>query len=343
MLYNLSEAKLTARKKNNLLICEGYTDVISLFQSGIKSVVAPLGTAITEEQLNLAWKFSSKPTIMFDGDKAGLAAAYKTSLMSLPIIRSNKFLQFIVLPKKLDPDSFINNHSKEMLIEILKKPISFIDFVFQQSIILFPIKNADDKIVFDKYLDDIIDKITDKKIKYFYKNEIKKLFFERIKYQNQSKKNLVTKKNTNSVLDFQLYSFIAAFINHKFIRRQIKQLLLDTKFIDDHFKKIIEEISKPDFIEKDFEDIFEGLKNNDIKKILKDSLKSNIYKLFPYSSPEFNHEEALKEIKESCLNLNTRLLNLKKINKSLSNFNENSNQLNWDELQKINKDLIEDD
>ena len=107
LLYNLSEAKLTARKKNNLLICEGYTDVISLFQSGIKSVVAPLGTAITEEQLNLAWKFSSKPTIMFDGDKAGLAAAYKTSLMSLPIIRSNKFLQFIVLPKKLDPDSYI--------------------------------------------------------------------------------------------------------------------------------------------------------------------------------------------------------------------------------------------
>ena len=343
LLYNLSEAKLTARKKNNLLICEGYMDVISLFQNGIKSVVAPLGTAITEEQLNLAWKFSTKPTIMFDGDKAGLAAAYKTSLMSLPIITSNKFLQFIVLPKNLDPDSFINNHSKEMLINILKKPIAFIDFIFKQSIIAFPINNADDKIVFDKYLDDLIDKIKDKKIKYFYRSEIKKLFFEKIKNQNQLNKNLITKKNTNSVLDFQLYSFVAAFINHKLIRKKIKQLLLDTKFIDNEFKKIIEEISKPEFIEKDFEDIFEGLKNNDIKKILKDSLKSNIYRLFPYSSSKFNDEEALKEIKESCVNLNTRLLNLKKINKSLSNFNENSNQLNWDELQKINKDLIKDD
>ena len=91
-MYNLSDAKYVARKKNNLLICEGYMDVISLYQNGIQSVVAPLGTALTEEQLNLAWKYASKPTIMFDGDKAGLRASFKSALMSLSLISSNRML-----------------------------------------------------------------------------------------------------------------------------------------------------------------------------------------------------------------------------------------------------------
>ena len=61
-------------------------DVISLFQNNIKSVVAPLGTAFTEEQLKLSWRFTNKPTIMFDGDDAGKRAAYKAALMSLPFL-----------------------------------------------------------------------------------------------------------------------------------------------------------------------------------------------------------------------------------------------------------------
>ncbi|MDC6448069.1 DNA primase, partial [Alphaproteobacteria bacterium] len=71
MLYNLNLAKDVARQKKNLLICEGYMDVISLYQNNIKSVVAPLGTSFTEEQLKLSWRFTDKPTIMFDGDEAG--------------------------------------------------------------------------------------------------------------------------------------------------------------------------------------------------------------------------------------------------------------------------------
>ena len=68
MLYNLNLAKDSARQKKNLLICEGYIDVISLFQNNIKSVLAPLGTAFTQEQLKLSCRYTDKPTIMFDGD-----------------------------------------------------------------------------------------------------------------------------------------------------------------------------------------------------------------------------------------------------------------------------------
>ena len=97
-------------------------DVISLYQNNIKSVVAPLGTALTEEQLTLAWKYSSKPTIMFDGDKAGLRASFKAALLSLPLISSNKFLQFATLSEDHDPDSFLSNFSTKKLIDILKNP-----------------------------------------------------------------------------------------------------------------------------------------------------------------------------------------------------------------------------
>jgi len=130
ILFNLSNAKTAARKKNNLLLCEGYMDVISLFEKGIESVVSPLGTALTNQQLNLAWKYCSKPTIMFDGDNAGLRAAYKSALMSLEYISANKFLQFITLPNNQDPDSFVNTKSLDIFIQILKKPISLVILFF---------------------------------------------------------------------------------------------------------------------------------------------------------------------------------------------------------------------
>ena len=68
----------------------------------------------------------------------------------------------------------------------------------------------------------------------------------------------------------------------------------------------------------------------------------SVYQLFPYSSPKYDPEKALVEIKESCNNLNTRLSNLKKINKSLNTFEENSSSLNWEELQSISAELEDD-
>ena len=142
-------------------------DVIALHEAGIHSAVAPLGTSLTEEQLILSWRFVDKPTIMFDGDSAGIKATYKAALLSLPLLNPKKFIQIILLPNELDPDSFLKKFSLNELVKILKKPISLIDFIFNESSKTLNIKNTDDKIIFDKYLDDITDIIKDKKIKYF--------------------------------------------------------------------------------------------------------------------------------------------------------------------------------
>ena len=343
ILYNLSEAKKTARKKNNLLICEGYMDVISLHQNGIQSVVAPLGTALTEEQLVLSWNFSSKPTIMFDGDKAGLRASFKTSLMSLPLLNSKRFLQFIILDEDYDPDSYINKFSIDNFVNILRKPIPLVNFIFEQSSKTLKLKSADEKIIFDKYLDEIITSIKDDKIKYFYKNELKSLFFEKIRNLKNIKS---TEKRKLKSIQFslekkQILSFIAGCLNHVSVRKKIILLLLSSDLLDDKSVSFLNHISSSSLINEEVNKIINSLDDKNFINIIKKSQEISVYQLFPYSSPSYNDEDCYKEIAESCQNLNTRLLNLKKINKSLDNFVNETNDLNWNELQKINIELSE--
>ena len=341
ILYNLSKAKFSARKKNNLLICEGYMDVISLYQNGIKSVVAPLGTSLTEEQLNLAWNYSSKPTIMFDGDTAGLRASFKSALMSLPLVTSKKFLQFITLSNGYDPDSFINHFSFDNLVKLLKKPLPLVNFIFEESIKAFSLDSADKKIVFDKYLEELIENIKDKKIKFFYQQEFKSLFFERIKKNNNLKSNLISKpKKIDQPLNTkQLFSFIAASLNHLAFRREIIEELLKTQLFAKDMRDLLLELSKPSLLKINGEEIKESIKNSHHLQIIDESLNSSIYQLFPYSSPDYESSKSLKEIKKSCENLNTRLLKLEKINKSLDGFVNNTNQLKWDELVNMKHEI----
>ena len=341
LLYNLAEAKHVARKKNNLLICEGYMDVISLYQNGIQSVVAPLGTALTEEQLILAWKYSSKPTIMFDGDKAGLRASFKSALMSLSLISSKRFLQFVMINDGYDPDSYINTFSFNNFLELVKKPLPLVNFIFNESSKVFSLVNTDEKISFDKYLDELIETIKDKKIKYFYKSEFKSLFFNKIKQQSNKTFNKlgVLKKIESSLYNKQILSFIAGCINHKSIRKTLLKEFSRLILFDNDMRELLNELEKPSLITENVDIIVNSIKEDKYVKIIKKCLDSNIYQLFPYSSPNYDEPLSLEEIKKSCQNLNTRLLNLKKINKSLDSFVNDSSQLNWDELKKINIEL----
>ena len=314
-------------------------DVISLNQNGIESVVAPLGTAFTEQQLNLAWRYSSKPTIMFDGDQAGLRAAFKLALLGLPLLQPNKFIQFINLEGGLDPDNYINQYSFKNLLKILKKPIPLVNFIFNESIKAFSLHNADSKVAFDKYLDDLINKINDKKIKFFYKNEFKSLFFSELKNRNNKGNKISKNQIKNSLVDKQILSFIAACVNHKSVRLSIISELLKTNLFNSTFISLLNELKNQDVRDLNFLKLPVKLQKDEYLQILNNCQDSSIYQLFPYSSPEYDDSLSLEEIKKSSQNLNTRLLNLKKINKSLNEFEKNSSQLNWSELQKINREL----
>ncbi len=338
ILYNLNNSKNNIRQKNNMLICEGYMDVISLYENNIKTAVAPLGTALTENQIKLSWKFVNKPTIMFDGDNSGIKASYKTALMSLPLLNPNKYVQFIKLPKDYDPDSYINKYSIKNFIKILKKPISLVEFIFEESSSSIDLKNADNKITFDKYLDDLINTIKDDKIKYFYKNEFKTLFFNHLKNKD-TKKKINQLPEASSIKNKQISSFIATFLNHKKVRREIFNLLNKSELIGYDQQLLLDYFNKNDFFDKDVKDINLDQIPKIVQDIIKNCMKNDIFQLFPYSHEDYSSDLALSEVEESLKNLNTRLSNLKKINKSLIKMEDNSSSISWEELKKISFEL----
>ena len=339
MLYNLNLAKNVARQKKNLLICEGYMDVISLYQNNIKSVVAPLGTSFTEEQLKLSWRFTDKPTIMFDGDEAGKRASYKAAIMSLPYLLPNKSLQFISLPNNTDPDTYLINHKINNLINLLKNPINLVSYIFNVSSGGVSLNNADQKISYDKYLDDLIESIKDKKIQYFYKSEFKSMFFNKLRGSSSKTKLQTIPKKITSLKRKQIYSFIVSAINHPKVRSQIIETILTNIDMDENESNIIKHLNTLDKNLIELKDILAQFSPKIRQFIESNILKSSIYELFPYSNPKYDSELSLEEIKESTNNLNTRLSNLKKINKSLNTFQENNTSLNWEELQKISNEL----
>ena len=106
-LYNFATARAAAIKAGTVILAEGYMDVIALVRAGFAHSVAPLGTALTEDQLHLLWRTAPEPILAFDGDAAGLKAAHRAAHLALPHLKPDHSLRFAFLPTGEDPDSFI--------------------------------------------------------------------------------------------------------------------------------------------------------------------------------------------------------------------------------------------
>ncbi|MDF2096342.1 DNA primase [Aquibaculum arenosum] len=120
VLYNLHHARRAAADGAPLLVVEGYMDVIALAQAGFPGCVAPLGTAVTEDQLQELWRMAPEPVICLDGDAAGQRAAQRVTERALPLLRPGCSLQFITLPQGEDPDSLVTNAGPAALQVLLQ-------------------------------------------------------------------------------------------------------------------------------------------------------------------------------------------------------------------------------
>jgi DNA primase len=118
-LYNIAAARQATHEKAELVIVEGYVDVIAMVRAGYPAAVAPLGTALTEDQLTLLWKMSDEPLMCFDGDKAGLRAAYRAADLALPRLKPGKSLRFAFLPEGQDPDDLFKSGGRDAIAEVL--------------------------------------------------------------------------------------------------------------------------------------------------------------------------------------------------------------------------------
>ncbi len=125
-LYNIASARTAAHDGATVIAVEGYVDVIAMVTAGFAATVAPLGTALTEDQLGLLWKMADEPVLCFDGDGAGVRAAYRAVDLALPRLKPGKSLKFALLPQGQDPDDLVRSAGREAAAEVIDaaKPLA---------------------------------------------------------------------------------------------------------------------------------------------------------------------------------------------------------------------------
>ncbi len=119
-LYNIVNARQAAHDGATVIAVEGYVDVIAMVHAGFGATVAPLGTALTEDQLGLLWKLADEPVLCFDGDNAGLRAAFRAVELALPRLSPGKSLRFALLPQGQDPDDLVRSSGREAVAEVIE-------------------------------------------------------------------------------------------------------------------------------------------------------------------------------------------------------------------------------
>ena len=133
-LYNLAPARQASHNGNALVVVEGYVDVIAMVGAGFAASVAPLGTALTENQLSLLWKMADEPILCFDGDKAGQKAAWRAADLALPLLKPGKSLRFALLPEGQDPDDLARTSGRGAIEEVISAARGLADVIWSREI-----------------------------------------------------------------------------------------------------------------------------------------------------------------------------------------------------------------
>tara|TARA_B100000029_G_scaffold243245_1_gene240496 strand:- start:1568 stop:3355 length:1788 start_codon:yes stop_codon:yes gene_type:complete len=175
-LYNINSAKEHRVKKEEAFIVEGYMDVVSLHKFGIENVVANLGTAMTERQIELVWRFFKNPVICLDGDISGKKAAERAAERLFPLMKSDSNIYFLELPENMDPDSYINKYGRESFLELSKNKIEIQNFIWDSYYKDVDRNNPRSLSLFEKKIRAICNDFKDKTLaKYFLDNFNKKI------------------------------------------------------------------------------------------------------------------------------------------------------------------------
>lgn len=174
-LYNHAPAREACAKGQPLIVAEGYMDVIALVTAGFEGAVAPLGTAITEDQLRLMWRLHPEPLVMLDGDTAGIRAALRLVDLALPLLEAGQGLRFVVLPEGMDPDDMIRSRGTAAMQSALDAAEPMVNLLWRRETEGKVLDSPERKAALDKSLRAAITRITDPSIRTHYGEEIKRL------------------------------------------------------------------------------------------------------------------------------------------------------------------------
>ena len=145
ILYGLAQAREPAARAGTMIVCEGYMDVIALHRAGFANAVAPLGTALTEEQIELLWQTVPDPILCLDGDAAGQRAAERAADRALTILRPGRSLRFATLPAAEDPDSLIRTRGADAMRAVFAGAIPLVEMLWRAKFAAQPLATPEQR------------------------------------------------------------------------------------------------------------------------------------------------------------------------------------------------------
>ena len=274
LLFNENNCKKNLNG-NDVIIVEGCMDVIALNKVGIKNCVAPLGTAVTLDQVNRIWRISKSPIFAFDGDISGLKALERLTYLVLPHISSEKTIKACILPQNQDPDDLISKFGKDSIKKLLQKPVPLLKILWDNVTREVEINTPEKRVQLESKLDFIVNKINERSLRFHYSEALKRLKLELFSY-NQKKNTKYLNKNEfnfnykdepnnpkqNSLPSLNTRNSLIAnanepnLIESHFQETAIVLLLINHPSLLDKFLTKLNEIN---FINEDIEIIFKNL------------------------------------------------------------------------------------
>jgi len=171
-LYNIATARAAAHNGAGLVVVEGYVDVIAMVTSGFAATVAPLGTALTENQLALLWKMADEPILCFDGDKAGQKAAWRAADLALPHLKPGKSLRFALLPEGQDPDDLARAGGRAAIEEVISAARPLADVIWSREIEGGSFGTPERRAALEARIGELTNSIRDEVVRRYYRQDL---------------------------------------------------------------------------------------------------------------------------------------------------------------------------
>ena len=356
-LYNINIAIEDRRQLEHIYVVEGYIDVVSLYQNGFKTTVAPLGTAITKFQIESLWKYCKKPTIIFDGDEAGQKAALRAAKLCLSILKPGRSLRFCILPKDNDPDDYLKKNSINDFQKLIENALDLSDYIWMKEYKKFELSTPEEKADFDKNIKEIIKLIEDKTIAAYYnkdfndrlnllkKQKITKTYnFKKFKsYSSASKETQMSERANFEQPESVTREKIIAYISIENLRISSKYIeeLGSLGFNDDNLSKICSKIV--DFVSQSDK----NLENSSLKTYLMNSGFQNtirsIYQpelIKTYKLLINKNQSDLERSFEELINIQKRFLNDDDLNQAASDLEKNMDEKSFENFVKLKKESL---
>jgi DNA primase len=168
VLYNFARARKAMGKDGTVIAVEGYMDVIALAQAGFGNVVAPLGTALTENQMELLWRMTGEPVLCFDGDKAGLRAAWRAADLVLPSVQPGRTARFALLPEGQDPDDLVKASGPDAFKTVLAEARPLSEMIWMRETAGGVFETPERRAELEKTLRELASRIKDESVRFHY-------------------------------------------------------------------------------------------------------------------------------------------------------------------------------